>query len=88
MEPNSIVLEGAQTIAKAEALHQEIEEQLNNSNRLSIDASDVERADTAVMQVLTSLVNDREVEVEIKASDALKECAHLLGLKTLEAKFQ
>lgn len=86
MAKNSIVLEGALTIAKAEALHQQIEEQLLESSELSIDASSVERADTAVMQIFAALVSDKALKIEFQASDSLKECIQLLGLKTLESK--
>ena len=90
MSENELVLEGAMTIAKAEALHHQIEEMLQDHSKISVNATAVERADTSIIQLLASLCDTAEavdIEIELKASDGLKECTSLLGFTSLAERY-
>lgn len=90
MPDNCIVLDGAVTIAKAEALHQDIEHKLHEEPKLTIDATAVERADTSIIQLLSVLVEGEEsstVDVSIKGSEGLLECTNLLGFSSLAERY-
>ncbi|KZZ55707.1 hypothetical protein A3762_01680 [Oleiphilus sp. HI0125] len=91
MAGNELTLEGPATIAKAEALHHEIDTLLSESETLHINASAVERADTAIIQLLSSTcttADNLNIQVEITASDGLRECTDLLGFKQLSERYQ
>lgn len=52
-----VKLEGAMTIAKAEALHSQLEELFQSATATKIDATEVSRVDTAIVQLLVSFMN-------------------------------
>lgn len=84
MSETLVKLEGAMTIAKAEALHHELEEIFRNSHPTKILASDVSRVDTSILQLLVSFINGMKsagVAVEWDGvSEELLAGAKLLGL--------
>jgi anti-anti-sigma regulatory factor len=87
---NEIILEGALTIAKAEALHLQLETLLQDHSKICINATAVERADTSIIQLLSSLCNsadDVNVELKLLASEGLKECTTLLGFNSLKERY-
>lgn len=78
------------TIAKAEALHHQLETSLHEGPKICINATAVERADTSIVQLFASLYDSAEevnVEVEIRASEGLKECTSLLGFHGLIGRY-
>lgn len=90
MSDNEIVLEGALTIAKAEALHLQIETLLHDHSKICINATAVERVDTSIVQLLSSLcesADDVNVELQLLASEGLKECTVLLGFNSLSERY-
>ena len=90
MSDNEIVLEGALTIAKAEALHHQFETLLHDHSKICINATAVERADTSIIQLLSSLsksADDVNVELKLLASEGLKECTSLLGFSCLIERY-
>jgi len=84
MTPTPIKLEGAMSIAKAEGLHQQLEAALREYSCIEIDASEVSRVDTAIVQLLASFLTDAEnsgVQVSWRSvSDEMKEGVRLLGM--------
>lgn len=55
-EVTRIQLDKISDISKAEQLHEKLEALLNGGTAVDIDASLVERVDTAILQLLTSFV--------------------------------
>ncbi|ODS23974.1 hypothetical protein AB835_06070 [Candidatus Endobugula sertula] len=74
----------ALTIANVAAIHHKIQEALKNSSNIELAASDVEKVDTAGLQVFVAL--QKEVEkthgqlIWKNPSDALRKAADTLGL--------
>lgn len=90
MSDIEITLEGAMTIAKAEALHHQLETSLHGNPKVCINATAVERADTSIVQLLAALYEsaaEMNVEVEVRASEGLKECTSLLGFHGLIGRY-
>jgi anti-anti-sigma regulatory factor len=81
----NIKLEGVLNIARVEAMHAQFEDLEKNAEPFSINASDVTRVDTSVLQLLVSLFRSMSaLEVEVKwagMSDEFKASAKLLGLE-------
>ncbi len=90
MSENELVLEGALTIAKAETLHHQLEALLQEQPKICINANAVERADTSIIQLFSSLCDTADnlnVDVQILASDGLRECTTLLGFSGLTERY-
>ena len=85
MSSEIVKLEGVLNIAKAEALHAEFEGLEKNGRPLIINASDVSRVDTSILQLLVALFRSlAALHVEVKwagISDEFKASAKLLGLE-------
>jgi ABC-type transporter Mla MlaB component len=77
-------LEGVLTIARVESLHTEFEELEKNAQSVNLNARDVSRVDTSVLQLLVALFRSlasRELKVNwLSVSDELLAAAKLLGL--------
>lgn len=75
------------SIDRVEALHEQILAALDSVDSIEIDASQVQYADTAGLQLLLTLQNSLQASGKglhwQGASDAVIECAELLGLHTL-----
>jgi anti-anti-sigma regulatory factor len=87
---NELVLEGAMTIAKAESLHHQLETLLQEQSKICINAKAVERADTSIVQLFSSLCDTADnlnIEVQILASEGLRECTTLLGFGGLTERY-
>lgn len=89
MAKKEIELSGVMTIAKAEALHHECEAALRDGLTITIDASELERSDTAIMQLLCVLNKQvqqagPELSLSLKGGDAFDQYITLLGLHDLE----
>ena len=90
MADNEIVLEGALTIAKAESLHHQFETLLHDHSEICINATAVERVDTSIVQLLSSLCDSAdavEIDLTLQASEGLKECTELLGFTSLLERY-
>lgn len=85
MSESVVKLEGAMTIAKAEALYSELEDLFRNATPTKLAAQDVSRIDTSVLQLLVSFMNSMKsggVSVEWDGvSDELLAGAKMLGLE-------
>lgn len=79
-----IVCEAMLDISSASELHARLLDALAAGRPVSLDGADVERADTAALQVLTAFFQDaRTKNIAVtwsSASDALARSAALLGL--------
>lgn len=79
-----IKLEKQLQIMLVESLHEELEELLGSGAELEIDGSQVERCDTAALQLLVAVqatLKGRDSELRwTGVSDSLMESAHALGL--------
>jgi anti-anti-sigma regulatory factor len=88
MAQKDVSLSGVVTIAKAEALHHEFEAAMLDGLSINIDASELERADTSIMQLLCTLKKQMQQSnmqsLSIKGSDALDQYIRLLGLDELK----
>lgn len=77
-------LEKIADISKAEVLHEKLESYLNDGVNIAIDASQVERIDTSVIQVLLSLFSSMEkqhLQAAIHApSEPFLKAASMLGV--------
>ena len=77
-------LEKFADISKAEALHEKLESYLNDGVNITIDASQVERIDTSVLQVLLSVFSSTEKQhlaTTIKdPSETFLKAASILGV--------
>jgi len=90
MSEVELVLDGPVTIAKAESIHHELESALNDAANIRVDARNVERADTSIVQLLASLCETAEglgLDINIQASSGLTECTNLLGFTKLSDRF-
>lgn len=83
-ESVSYQLEKCSDISKAEMLHEQLERYLTSGADIVIDASQVERIDTSVMQVLVSLSRTLEKQhlnaSVVKPSDSFLSAVQLLGV--------
>ena len=86
MSEVSVNLEGVLTIARVESLHAEFEELEKNAVPITLNAQDVTRVDTAVLQLLVALFRSqsaRDLGVAwLGVSDEFRASAKLLGLQT------
>jgi phospholipid transport system transporter-binding protein len=86
VEPSSAVVLTSPTIRTITSLQSELAERLDESGAVQIDATGVDRVDTAGLQLLAAFV--RELRAEMRAvewvgcSDALRKAAAALGLET------
>jgi anti-anti-sigma regulatory factor len=80
----AIVLEGSLDIAGVGQLRERLLQALSAKQNVTVDASHVERVDTAALQVLTAFFKDAVAQdMDIRwqeASQTFKDAAHLLGL--------
>ena len=83
-EENIITCSGALDISRAEKFHQEVNAALGKGGMIVLDAAEIERIDTTILQLLLALFRDaaaRKVQVKWRTpSDALIRAASLLGL--------
>jgi phospholipid transport system transporter-binding protein len=81
---NTILFESSLDIAGADRLRQQLLVVLREQSPVVLDAANVERVDTAALQVLTAFFKDADaanITVQWKqTSGALKNAARLLGL--------
>jgi phospholipid transport system transporter-binding protein len=81
---NTILFDRSMDIASAGELQQKLITVLQANTPVELDATNVERVDTAALQVLTAFFKDAEaagVAVQWKqTSETLDQAAHLLGL--------
>jgi len=84
MSDEKITLEGVVNIAKADALHHEMEDVLTKKSPVVLDASGLQRIDTAVLQLLVSFIKSMSsAKLGVNWSgvtDELIAAAKLLGL--------
>jgi anti-anti-sigma regulatory factor len=77
-------LEKCSDISKSEVMHEKLESYLNEGVEINIDASQVERIDTAGLQVLLSMsatMQNQHLKVTIlNPSDPFLKAASLLGV--------
>ena len=77
-------LEKISDISKSEAIHEKLESFLNSGSEIRIDASQVERIDTAVLQMLISLNKTLEkqhlIAPIINPSDSFLSTVKLMGV--------
>ena len=77
-------LEKFADISKAETLHEKLESYLNDGVNVNIDASQVERIDTSVIQILLSIFSTMEkqhLQASIKdPSETFQKAASMLGV--------
>ena len=88
MSNTVIQLEGVMSIAKVEGLHQQLEDAFRNSQATQIVATDVERIDTSVVQVLVSFKNamtESGIKVDWELNELVSRSIELLGLEPLNA---
>ena len=85
MKKENLTLEGVVNIAKAEGLFHEMEALVLEAGCTIIQASEVTRVDTAILQLLTSFIADMaNVNINVEwagVSDEFTESAKLLGLE-------
>ena len=83
---NSPVRLGSMTIRNVTTFPSELAQQLDESGPVRIDASGVERIDTATLQLLAAFVRDMRTDgraVEwVECSTALRSAASSLGLES------
>jgi phospholipid transport system transporter-binding protein len=76
---------GSTTIRTVTAFQAELAERLDESGNVQIDGSDVERIDTATLQLLVAFVRDLRADARsvewIDCSAALRRAANSLGLE-------
>ncbi len=86
MAETEVKLEGVMSIAKVEGLHKELEEAFRNSLKTTINAKEVERVDTSVLQTLSSFIHQMSAGgVEVSwgdVSDEFVAAAKLIGLES------
>ena len=83
-DDNTIVLPAVMTIAEAESFHGALDDAIKTGESYTIDASQVERVDTSVMQQLICFQaelkrHDRELSFG-EVSDPFANAVRLLGL--------
>jgi ABC-type transporter Mla MlaB component len=75
---------GSTTLRDVTALQAELADRLDESGPVQIDASAVQRIDTATLQLLAAFVRDLRADARlvewIECSAALRRAAHSLGL--------
>ena len=80
-----VTLDSNVTIAGVRALHERLQALLEQQTPISLDASSVERADAAALQLFCSLFRTAEVqEVACQwsgVSDAMRQAAQLCGME-------
>ncbi len=85
MSQSEIKLEGVVNIAKAEALHQQMEALVIGGAPVSIDASEVTRVDTSIVQLLASFLDAlKRTGIEVSwsgVSDEFRDGIKLLGME-------
>lgn len=81
-----IVLPANLSIAEIETVYGDISSRLSEEGPIDLDAGAVERIDTAGVQLLLALIREGERNKRptrwTATSDALLNCAEILGLKT------
>jgi anti-anti-sigma regulatory factor len=81
---NSLLRLGSTSLRTVTAFQAELAERLDDSGPVQIDASAVERIDTATLQLLAAFVRDLRVDARpvewADCSAVLQRAAHLLGL--------
>ena len=86
MSAGVIKLDGVLNIARVESLHVEFEELEKNPIPITINASDVSRVDTSVLQLLVTFFRSfSSLGIDVKwdgVSDEFKAAAILLGLES------
>ncbi len=84
VEGNNITCSGVMDISRAAKFHQEVKAALGKGGVIVLDAAEIERIDTTILQLLLGLCRDaaaRKVQVKwLAPSDALIRAAALLGL--------
>ena len=82
---SAIVFDGSLDIAGAGRLREQLLQALTDNQPVVLDAANVERVDTAALQVLTAFFKDataQNLDVQWKEpAQALKNAAQLLGLR-------
>ena len=75
---------GSTTLRDVTALQAELADRLDESGPVQIDASAVQRVDTATLQLLAAFVRDLRADARLvewtECSAALRRAAHSLGL--------
>jgi phospholipid transport system transporter-binding protein len=83
-EVAAIVLEGSLDIAGAEQLRERLLQALSAKQNVTVDATNVERVDTAALQVLTAFFKDavaQNMDIQWQdTSQTFNDAARLLGL--------
>jgi phospholipid transport system transporter-binding protein len=86
VEHSSAVVLTSPTIRSITSLQSELAERLDESGGVQIDATAVDRVDTAGLQLLAAFVRDLRAEMRtvewIGCSDSLRKAATALGLET------
>jgi anti-anti-sigma regulatory factor len=81
---NSLLRLGSMTLRNVTAFQAELAERLDESGSVRIDASAVERIDTATLQLLAAFVRDLRADARLvewtQCSAVLRRAAHALGL--------
>jgi ABC-type transporter Mla MlaB component len=81
---NAPVRLGSTTLRDVTAFQAELAERLDDSGIVQIDASAVQRIDTATLQLLAAFVRDLRADARLvewtECSAALRRAAHSLGL--------
>jgi phospholipid transport system transporter-binding protein len=81
---NGVLRLGSTTLRDVTAFQAELAERLDDSGVVQIDASAVERIDTAGLQLLAAFVRDLRTDARLvewtDCSAALRRAAHSLGL--------
>ena len=84
MEPSRAVILTSPTIRTINSLQTELAERLDESGNVQLDATAVDRVDTAGLQLLAAFVRDLKTEMRnvewVGCSDALRKAAAALGL--------
>lgn len=85
VEAGVVTLDSNVTIASARVLHEQLQTLLEQQTPISLDASGVERADAAALQLFCSLFRTAELQ-QLSCqwsgiSDAMRQAALLCGLE-------
>lgn len=85
MSDNILELEGVMSIAKAEALHHQLEEMFRKAEDVEIVTKNLERIDTSILQSLTGFVRDlKGAGAKVswgEQSEVFSSAVEILGLK-------
>lgn len=86
MSEQVLTLEGVMSIAKAEALHHQLEDLFRSAQDVEIVTKDLERVDTSILQSLVAFVRDmRANNLGVswgEQSEVFVAAATTLGVKT------